>query len=149
MPTPVQTLPGRSLSTAIETQLLQAIASPINPDRSNSGKMLWTVYFWQVVKATAEKQLKAAWTGIQGPGGLVEDDDKLRALTIGEHICAESNKFTAIIKIDHPRKTFNADLFIEKAARRFRVTEDKVRALIEECKEAGNAPLTKRVLELE
>lgn len=135
--------------TAIEAQLLQLIASPINPDRSLTGKQLWTVYFWQVVAEVAEKSKKASWEAIQGAGGLVDADDKLRALSAGEHIAAESNKYTVMVKLSEPRKTFNLEAFIEKAARRYRIPKDKLTELAEACRTEGKPALTKRIIEAE
>lgn len=149
--TPTQSLSGgRSLRAGIESQLIQILASPINSDRSNSGKLLWTVYFWQVVAELAAKREKAAWAEIQKAGGLVDDDDKLRTLSSGEHIAAESTKFTVIVDIGSPQRRFNAEKFAERAARRFRTTVALVTALIEDCKLPGKNPtLSKRVIEAE
>lgn len=147
--TPTQSLSGRTVRSGIESQLIQMLASPINPDRSNSGKMLWTVYFWQVVAELAAKREKAAWEEIQKAGGLVDKDDDLRTLTHGEHIAAESSNFTAIVEIGSPQKRFNAEKFVERAARRFHIPAARLEALINDCKLPGNPILSKRIIEVE
>lgn len=148
--TPSQSLSGRSVRSGIESQLIQMLASPINPDRSNSGKMLWTIYFWQVVAELAAKREKAAWEEIQKVGGLVDKDDDLRALTLGEHIAVESSKFTVIVEIGAPQKRFNLETFTELAVRQFHISAERIHALAEVCKRPGKkATLSKRVIETE
>lgn len=147
--TPAQSLPGRTLKSGIEAGLIQLLASPINPDRSNSGKMLWNVYFWQVVADLAEARCKSSWEAIQGTGGLVGKDDELRDLTVGEHIAAESSKFTALVTVTKPRRNLDRAKLVSELARKFRVPAKKIEAIIEKCKVAGTAPLSKRVVEAE
>lgn len=147
--TPAQSRPGQPLRIGIESQLTQILGSPINPDRSNSGKLLWTIYFWQVVTELAKKRCENSWEEIQKAGGLVDSDDRLRELAAGEHIATESNKFTALIKLSEPRRTFNTEEFVSRAARKFRVPASKIEALIEDCKLPGKPALTKRIVEIE
>ena len=148
--TPAQSRGGQSIRSGIESQLMQILGSPINPDRSTIGKQLWTVYFWQTVASFADKREKAAWEEIQKAGGLIETDDELRKLTEGEHITAESSHYTVIAEVTKPQRRFNAEKFAEKAARQWRTTVAKVTALIEDCKLPGkNATLSKRVIEVE
>lgn len=148
--TPTQSRGGQSIRSGIESQLIQILGSPINPDRSSVGKQLWTLYFWQTVASLAEKREKAAWEEIQKAGGLVESDAELRGLTEGEHIAAESSRYIVIAEVSKPQHRFNAEKFAEKAARQWRTTVAKVTALIEDCKLPGkNATLSKRVIEVE
>lgn len=147
--TPSQSLSSRPLRAGIESSLVQLLGSPINPDRSNSGKQLWNVYFWQVVAELAEAREKAAWESVQGSDGLVDDDEALRALTIGEHIAAESNKFSVLVKVSTPRKNLDRDKMVQELARKFRIASDKIEAVIEKCKVPGKASLQKRIVELE
>lgn len=147
--TPAQSLSSPPLRRSIEAGIIQMLASPINPDRSSSGKVLWNVYFWQVVGEIAAEKEKAAWKELQKAGGLVDDDDKLRSLSKGEHIAAESNKFTAMITVAAPRLNFDRDEFVAEVARKYRVAKKKLEALVEKCKHPGAAPLTKRIIESE
>jgi hypothetical protein len=147
--TPTQSTGGRSLRSGIESGLIQLLASPINPDRSNSGKQLWEVYFWQVVADLADARYKAGWELLQKAGGLVDSDEGLRDLTTGEHIAAESNKFSVLVTVSKPRRKFDREKFAKDAARKFEVSIEKVEALIEKCIIPGNPALTKRIIEID
>jgi hypothetical protein len=146
--TPTQSRGGLSIRNGIESQLIQILGSPINPDRSTIGKQLWTVYFWQVVADLAKKREEAAWEEIQK--GLIGSDDDLRQLSEGEHLVVESGRYSVIAEVSKPQRRFNAEKFAERAARQFRTTVARVTALIEDCKiPSKKAVLSKRVIEVE
>lgn len=120
-----------------------------NPDgRDNLGTTLCDIFTWHEVKAFAEDRLKRAWANAQGKDGLFSDDDLLREeLAKGEHILAESNSFSCIVKVENPRLLFDEDLYIKCVAKKFKISEAKLRDMATECFKQSKPVLKKRVLE--
>ena len=118
-----------------------------NPEKGNSGKLLFDIYTWQVVSDIAEEMLKAAYEQAQQRGGIMGDDDRLRLLGEGDHIVAESDKFSATAKVSKPRANFDREAFITDICKTFKLQESKVQACVKRSTKTGKASLTKRVLE--
>lgn len=138
----------KTLRAGIESQLLQVVGSPINPDRSNSGKILWSIYCWQVICELAERSYKSTWASAV-ESGLIKKDEDLRQLSPGQHLVTESNKFSVLVKISEPRRNFDRAKFLVEAAKKFKIDKAKLEALVETCMIPGNPSLTKDVVELE
>jgi hypothetical protein len=119
-----------------------------NPDsKNNVGNYLGDIYLWQVVGEIAADRLKAAWNYLNSDK-LMPDDDHLRANVEGEIVALKSPTFALQVKVAKPRESFDKDLFIEKASKRFKIDKHKLLELSMECTKQSKAPLTKKVLEL-
>jgi len=126
-------------------KLSQSIKAP--ELKKNEGALYVNVFVWQEIEAIASDALKKAWATAQAKDGVMVDDDDMRALGEGDHIVSESGSFSLVAKVSKPRSTFQKDVFIAEAARRFKTTPAKVLALYEECSKEGKSPLQKRIME--
>lgn len=120
-----------------------------NPDeRHNVGSLLGEIYLWQVATDIASDRLKAAWKELEAEE-LLPSDDKLRTDVEGELVALQSPHFSLQIKVAKPRESFDKDMFIEKASKKFKIDKHKLIELSRECVKLSKAPLTKKVLEAE
>lgn len=106
------------------------------------------LFVWQTVKKLGETGLKDAWANAQRDDGPVPDDTALRALGEGEHIVIESKTFSLLAKVTKPRSSFDKKLFVEVAAKKFKVRKEEIEALIESCSTLGQPVLEKRLVEV-
>jgi hypothetical protein len=131
--------------TAGLDKLVESLKAP--ELRKNEGAFYVHTFLWQELSSVADDKLKKAWASAQGQGGVIETDDEMRDRGEGEHIVSESGSFSCVAKVTKPRKVFDRDEFITKAALAFKVKPAKVIALLESCSKDGKAPLNKRILE--
>lgn len=118
----------------------------LTPDRSNSGKYLWPIFYWQVISDTADKAFKEAWEAAV-VAKVIGPDEKLRELGPGEHLLADSNSFSALVSVSKPRSDFDREAFIDAIAKKYKIERAKLVALASSCTKQGNSSLRKRVVE--
>lgn len=116
--------------------------------RRTNSTVLFEIRKWQETKALAEKELKEAWK-VAVAEGIIEPDDKLRALGLGTHVAAESGPFSVTAKVDPARRTLKPDALAEAMARKFKIKLADAIKFIELAKVDGSPVLEKRVLEVE
>lgn len=119
-----------------------------NPDKkSNEGRLLHDIWLWQEVATYADNALKAAWKIAQaGEDAMIPSDDELRKEP-GEAIVADSAHYSAMVRVDAPRRLFNQDAFVAIVARRHGISASKLMGYVEQAKlEGDKAPLTKRII---
>ena len=132
----------------IALQLIAFQKAVTNPDRkSNVGAALFEVYLWQQVLDRAEDNLETAWKAL-AEEGVIPTDDKLRTQATGDHIEAESEHFSCLVKIASGQNRFNKEDFIAAVAKKFKIPAPKLEALADTCKRKSNPSLTKKVLEV-
>lgn len=120
----------------------------VNPDRRhNAGPVLFELFVWQEACTVAEAQLKSAWVDAR-TSGVIMPDDALRDLSTGEHIVAESARFSCLVTLQSPRNTFDKEKFLDIASKRLKLPRIKLLSLMEEATRPSKAPLGKRVLEV-
>lgn len=136
---------SRSLKDKLTTEVCESLIRQ-SPDKSNSGKYLWPIYYWQILSAFAEASFKEAWQNAV-TAKVVSPDEELRQLGAGEHLLTDSKLFSAMVTVSKPRTTFDRELFIDTVAKKYKLDKVKLVALAESCKTQGNPALTKRVVE--
>lgn len=117
-----------------------------NPDRTNAGKYLWAIFYWQVLSDTADKAFKEAWESAV-TAKVLDPDEKLRELGAGEHLLADSNSFSALVSVSKPRSDFDREAFIDAIAKKYKIEKAKLTALATSCTKQGKPSLKKRVVE--
>ena len=137
------------MSNSIKDRLTAQVTKNLGliaPDKSNIGKYLWPIFYWQVISEVADAAFKEAWNAAAN-AEVFDEDNKLRELGTGEHLLADSDSFSALISVSKPRMNFDREAFIGAVAKKYKIPADKLEALAETCKVKGNASLTKRVVE--
>ena len=117
-------------------------------DASNIGQTLYDIFFFQEVIEYAEIQLRKYWAAAQGEHRPIDTDDELRKLGKGEHIVAESDKFSCVVTVNNPRLSLDKDAFIASISRKFKLKRDVLDKLADASKKRSRAPVQKRVLEV-
>ena len=115
-------------------------------EKSNAGKVLWPIFFWQVVEEVATKLRKQSWE-VASTEGVVKSDDQLRALGEGEHNVLDSNHFSVLASVTKPRMLFDRELFIANVAKKYKLDVGKLTVMAEACKIENKPALSKRIVE--
>lgn len=104
------------------------------PDRANRGKSFALLILWKKVAQMAEKKYdKLMETMIKDE---VIDDPKTLT-TPGNHVLAESGKYSVHVNVSVPRREFNADWLATEMMKRYKVPVSITKQLIEEAKRPG------------
>lgn len=118
-----------------------------NKDKGNLGAVLFELFVWQYVENAAKRRRERAWKSAQDVGSVIPKDEELRKMALGEHIVAESDLFSCVVKIGEPRMTFSRDEFIKRVAAKYKLSVKNLAMLADECKVESEPVLTKRVVE--
>lgn len=119
-----------------------------NPDRkSNTGQVLFELFFWQEVQKEAETQTERIWEKAV-EGKLVKDDDYYRNVGPGEVIAAESDTFSCLMKVGKGRATLDKEAFLLAVAKKARISVESLQELWDKHQKVGKNSLSKRVLEV-
>lgn len=104
------------------------------PDRSNRGKSFALLIMWKKVQQIAEKKYEALMSTM-----IKEDiiDDPKTLTTPGNHVIAESGKFSVQVNVSVPRREFNGDWLANKMMKDYKVPVSITKQLIEEAKRPG------------
>jgi len=104
------------------------------PDRSNRGKQFALLVLWKKVEQMAAKKYEALLNGM-----IKEEvvDDPKEIKTPGNHVLAESGKFSVQVNVSVPRREFNADWLAHEMMKRYKVPVAITKQLIEEAKRPG------------
>ena len=136
---------SQTLLTETLTKLKQQFVKAKNGD--NMGPFLAEIFVWQEVRKHADEMLKDTWKQVQAEG-IIANDEALRALGKGEHIVAESDKYSCLITVDKPRDKFDRTDFIAEVAKKYKIKPSELQALERDCMGETSAPLTKRIIEV-
>lgn len=119
-----------------------------NPDRKdNVGALLFDVFYWQELKALADKQLETAWGALVSEG-LLESDDSLRSTAaIGDTLVTESPHFSVLVKLSSPRAVPDKTAFFKAVAKASKLPVAKLEALWQASSKPSKPSLSKKVLE--
>jgi hypothetical protein len=104
------------------------------PDRSNRGKQFALLVLWKKVEQMAEKKYDTLLAGM-----IKEDviDDPKSIKTPGNHVLAESGKFSVQVNVSVPRREFNGDWLAARLMKDYKVPVAITKQLIEEAKRPG------------
>jgi hypothetical protein len=104
------------------------------PDRSNKGKSFALLAMWKKVQQLAEKKYETLLASM-----IKEDmiDDPKGITTPGNHVLAESGKFSVVVNVSVPRREFNPDWLANKLMKEYKVPVATTKQLIEEAKRPG------------
>jgi hypothetical protein len=104
------------------------------PDRSNRGKQFALLILWKKVEQIAMKKYeKLLETMVKEE---VVDDPK-SITTPGNHVLAESGKFSVQVNVSVPRREFNGDWLAARLMKDYKVPVSITKQLIEEAKRPG------------
>ena len=104
------------------------------PDKSNRGKSFALLILWKKVSQMAEKKYeKLLETMINDE--MIDDPKKIE--TPGNHVLAESGKFSVQVNVSVPRREFNADWLANRLMKDYKVPVSMTKQLIEEAKRPG------------
>lgn len=118
-----------------------------NPEKGNTGNLFFDLLVWQTLCKLSADKLKEAWAVLQQENGLVPNDDDMRARGQGEHIIAETKKFSIVATVTKGRANFDAKSFALAAAEKWNCKPEDVLLLMLAHKPEGSPTLSKRVLE--
>jgi hypothetical protein len=104
------------------------------PDRTNRGKQFALLTLWKKVQQLAEKKYENLMAEM-----IKEEviDDPKSLTTPGNHILAESGKFSVQVNVSVPRREFNSDWLAAEMMKRYKVPVAITKQLIEEAKRPG------------
>ena len=104
------------------------------PDRSNRGKQFALLTLWKKVEQMAQKKYDALLASM-----IKEEviDDPKTINTPGNHVLAESGKFSVQVNVSVPRREFNPDWLASEMMKRYQVPTSITKQLIEEAKRPG------------
>jgi hypothetical protein len=104
------------------------------PDRSNRGKQFALLTLWKKVEQMAEKKYSALLANM-----IKEEviDDPKSITTPGNHVLAESGKFSVQVNVSVPRREFNGDWLAARLMKDYKVPVAITKQLIEEAKRPG------------
>jgi hypothetical protein len=104
------------------------------PDKSNRGKSFALLILWKKVEQMAGKKYETLLET------MIKDqmiDDPKSITTPGNHVLAESGKFSVQVNVSVPRREFNADWLANKLKKDYDVPVSMTKQLIEEAKRPG------------
>ena len=104
------------------------------PDRSNRGKQFALLIMWKKVQQVAEKRYQALFASMVKEEAI---DDPNVITVPGNHVLAESGKFTVLANVSVPRREFNGDWLANKLMKDYKVPVSITKQLIEEAKRPG------------
>ena len=108
------------------------------PDKSNRGKQFALLILWKKVQQMAEKKYEKLMETM-----IKEEviDDPKTLTTPGNHVLAESGKFSVQVNVSVPRREFNADWLANRLAKDYKVPVSITKQLIEEAKRPGTTQI--------
>lgn len=135
-----------TVKAEIEKSLTAGLDKLEGIDTSNVGAFLLAIFYWQEVMAFAEAKLKAAYSQAANEG-VFPADDKLRQLGKGEHIVAESDRFSLLASVQDPRLIFDREACFASICRKFGIDRNKLNIVVDQSKRQTTPPLGKYVVE--
>jgi hypothetical protein len=114
---------------------VEAMPDRLNfPDRSNRGKQFALLSMWKKVQQIAEKKYEKLLETMIREEVL---DDPKTLTTPGNHVLAESGKFSVQVNVSVPRREFNPDWLANRLMKDYKVPVSITKQLIEEAKRPG------------
>jgi hypothetical protein len=104
------------------------------PDKSNRGKSFALLILWKKVSQMAEKKYEKLLETMINDEMI---DDPKSISTPGNHVLAESGKFSVQVNVSVPRREFNADWLANRLMKDYKVPVSMTKQLIEEAKRPG------------
>lgn len=109
-------------------------------DRSNKGKTFSLLILWKKVEQIASKKYDALMAQTITDGVF---DDPKSISTPGNHVLAESNKFSVQLNVSVPRREFNLEWFAKELNKSHKVPIAITKALYEQAKKPGESQTRK------
>ena len=145
----------KSLKERIATDLynagervLRALPGPKSGKaKDNLAPYLAEVFYWQEVVSMASASLKEAWARAQEPKGPLPGDDDMRGLDFGDNTVTSAGPFVVVAKVSQPKSMFDKEAFIATVAKRYKISEDRLKDLADKAVKESKPSLSKRVVE--